>query len=425
MDKITFGAITVETTRKCNMSCRHCLRGDSQNKDIDFAYIDALLDQADMIDSLYITGGEPEMALDALEYFADGLKKRGVLLLQLQVLTNGFVYDNRFIKIIKKYRKIIDISCGYGFAPGTYDPAKNVWRIHVGVSLDKYHEAHAVCTANYKRYKKRLEGIADVCKVMQGNAVVKLGRAINLPESVDQTLLRSMNERKRVEVLDREHTPICYQYEKFKLIDPGQKIVCCMLYLTSDGFLKHGSCGDISYDLIDSFPAICKVTEPIWDAIIDYGKGRVNCIQAIQDQGKLVEADEFAMSEMNRLSERHKDPETFNELSPEQERLIKLEAIEAQNAGCITPKQIQNYYMAKTKLKNLQELIIKPEQIYKESFEYHHGSGTLPESRRPKPEPKLDRSVRCWWCGKVIINSDGKKIHMTDDNECQYCHRRQ
>jgi len=38
--KLTFESLAIETTRRCNMKCAHCFRGDAQNVDIDYQHID-------------------------------------------------------------------------------------------------------------------------------------------------------------------------------------------------------------------------------------------------------------------------------------------------------------------------------------------------------------------------------------------------
>ena len=48
--------LCVEVTRKCNMKCAHCLRGDAQNMDINTCYIDTLLENVSGIGSITFTG---------------------------------------------------------------------------------------------------------------------------------------------------------------------------------------------------------------------------------------------------------------------------------------------------------------------------------------------------------------------------------
>ena len=40
---VFFDSLAVEVTRRCNMHCAHCLRGEAENKDISYEVMDALL----------------------------------------------------------------------------------------------------------------------------------------------------------------------------------------------------------------------------------------------------------------------------------------------------------------------------------------------------------------------------------------------
>lgn len=289
MDKITFGSIVVETTRRCNMRCRHCLRGEPQNKDIDLAYIDALLNQADIIDSVVFTGGEPTLNLDAMEHMAAGLINRGVLLFNFQVLTNGVEYSERLVEVAKRFREIIDICCEAGFAKGTYDSKQEASRVIIGVSLDKYHSDSEKCEKNYQLYKMELEGIADVVKAVNGNTPVRMGRAVSLRNATPiEEYTISTYKKQSIEVLDKTHTPVCKLHNNFKLIDSDQRIVCCTLVLGIDGFIRSGTCTSSSYEIIDSFPKVCNVSDSIWDGILAYNKGRVNCSQIERERMKTI-----------------------------------------------------------------------------------------------------------------------------------------
>lgn len=68
MEKITFDDVVIEITRKCNMVCGHCFRGDAQPVDIDLEHLDAFLDQCEVIGRLLLTGGEPSMCLNVLQH---------------------------------------------------------------------------------------------------------------------------------------------------------------------------------------------------------------------------------------------------------------------------------------------------------------------------------------------------------------------
>ena len=66
--KIAIDNITVEITRKCQLQCAHCMKGDAQNVDMSRQIIDKLLESVCSIGTLLFTGGEPTMNLDGMKY---------------------------------------------------------------------------------------------------------------------------------------------------------------------------------------------------------------------------------------------------------------------------------------------------------------------------------------------------------------------
>ena len=61
MNNVLFNTIIIETTRRCNMACPHCIRGDAQNMDIDLYILDTFLSnfKDGYIREILFTGGEP------------------------------------------------------------------------------------------------------------------------------------------------------------------------------------------------------------------------------------------------------------------------------------------------------------------------------------------------------------------------------
>lgn len=53
--------LLLEVTRKCNMACRHCMRGDAEELSIDYAVIDRIFQDTRHIEHLCLTGGEPSL----------------------------------------------------------------------------------------------------------------------------------------------------------------------------------------------------------------------------------------------------------------------------------------------------------------------------------------------------------------------------
>jgi len=91
------GSIIIEVTRKCNIRCMHCLRGEMVNKDIDFSYIDKLLDQYTSIYSVTFTGGEPSLNVPAINHFLEEVKRRNIHVGSFFMYTNGVKISEEFV----------------------------------------------------------------------------------------------------------------------------------------------------------------------------------------------------------------------------------------------------------------------------------------------------------------------------------------
>lgn len=81
--------LVIEVTRKCNMSCAHCLRGDAQKIDIDTAYIDNLLENVVGIDNITFSGGEPSLNIAAIDYTLTACQSKNISVGSFYVVTNG------------------------------------------------------------------------------------------------------------------------------------------------------------------------------------------------------------------------------------------------------------------------------------------------------------------------------------------------
>jgi hypothetical protein len=94
--------VGIEVTRKCNIKCAHCLRGDSQNRDIDYKYIDTLLDKTDSIGALCFTGGEPSLNVPAMQYTINECKRRNISIDKFYIATNGIDIKEDFVNVCEE-----------------------------------------------------------------------------------------------------------------------------------------------------------------------------------------------------------------------------------------------------------------------------------------------------------------------------------
>lgn len=114
----TIGSLSIEITRKCNLTCKHCLRGDSQHIDIANKYITEIMTKVNNIKYLTITGGEPSLVPDKLQYIFQTAKEQKVSIGYFYIATNAVKINKEFIFAIlelysyckKKYLCCVDIS---------------------------------------------------------------------------------------------------------------------------------------------------------------------------------------------------------------------------------------------------------------------------------------------------------------------------
>lgn len=273
MDKIVFNQLIVEVTRRCNMHCAHCLRGDAENVDLLNVDIDSVLDQTEAIGRLIITGGEPTLNLSAVQHIANGIVQRGIPVMRVQIITNGKEYNQAFVILMKRFSEITNLTQLHGYGREEREP----WRVQIGVSLDHYHEAKDVCRKNYIRYKNMLKGYAEVLRVSHGNAPQNEGRAATLENTIDCTLILETYMLQQIEVLSIDHRPMCKFYDSYRLERPDQKVVCCGIYLNAYGDLLPGVACDMDFE--HRGIVLCGSWEPIWEKILEYNKlyGRKHC----------------------------------------------------------------------------------------------------------------------------------------------------
>lgn len=95
--KIEFSDFVIEVTRKCNMKCPHCLRGDAQCIDITQDIINSALRQVKSIGCITFTGGEPTLNIPAIRYTLQVCKHLNIPVYAFYIVTNGKKVTNEFL----------------------------------------------------------------------------------------------------------------------------------------------------------------------------------------------------------------------------------------------------------------------------------------------------------------------------------------
>ena len=136
--------IVLETTRKCNMKCAHCLRGEPQNKCMDDQHMRDFLLQVDYISTVTFTGGEPTLpsGMKIIERFMEICNELGVDVGNFFIVTNAKTWRNKFPELIHRL----------------YDFCSDNDVSGIDISGDKFHETNGI-ERNDFRY--RLEEILE------------------------------------------------------------------------------------------------------------------------------------------------------------------------------------------------------------------------------------------------------------------------
>lgn len=60
--------LVLEITRRCNMKCVHCLRGDAEDLEMPFQILDNVMSRIREVMTLTFTGGEPSLNVPAIRH---------------------------------------------------------------------------------------------------------------------------------------------------------------------------------------------------------------------------------------------------------------------------------------------------------------------------------------------------------------------
>lgn len=101
--QLSISNLCLEVTRRCNMACAHCLRGDAQNVDITHEIIDRALENVTDIGSITFTGGEPTLNVEAIRYTLEKCEEEGIFVSSFYVVTNGKTVTPEFLSTMMKW----------------------------------------------------------------------------------------------------------------------------------------------------------------------------------------------------------------------------------------------------------------------------------------------------------------------------------
>ena len=165
--KIIMSCLGLELTRRCNLRCDFCCKGDAQNLDMSKEIINKTFSevQGAYIRSICLHGGEPLLVPELIRYTIDKLIEYRIIVFELYFFTNGCHtpdLKDHFLKILD-YIKDIKVRY-YNFAefikdvtietyPMTGELKIIISRFHHDVPIEK-----SIDTCNYFRQQITADG---------------------------------------------------------------------------------------------------------------------------------------------------------------------------------------------------------------------------------------------------------------------------
>ena len=161
IQKFSMDRFLVEVTRKCNMKCKHCLRGKAQSTELDLTHVDNLFKHVTHINSICFTGGEPSLAPHKIIGIKELIQHHKITLGHFGIVTNGKNMTEEFIDACNQ----------------VYDICNYKENCIVEISGDKWHgrinrkDAYEYLGKNLKCSIRQREGWDENENVSMGNAV--------------------------------------------------------------------------------------------------------------------------------------------------------------------------------------------------------------------------------------------------------------
>ena len=303
MQKILLDSLMIELTRKCNLHCAHCYRGNQQDKDINLSALDNLFDQVMYIGDLCLFGGEPLLNLSTIQYIFNKLVENNICIERIAITTNGTICSDDFVELMKSFHNYIRswhprdedsikdqsvVLQEFGLNSVTQERYYKSLQFYKGVmitcSVDRFHNNNwgkdffEKCTKAFAGY-----GIV-VNETMSGEITQREGNGKNVDGAIK---LVEDSVPHIIAYLNPYHVFECKMCPDFRLKyaviadQYGLPYIHCQLYLSVDGKLFDKSLANTDYVSENSALFISSLNQPcsVFEAIKAYNVGKRFCTQ--------------------------------------------------------------------------------------------------------------------------------------------------
>lgn len=166
-------------TENCSYQCGHCMRGDRRPNTMSKEVIDAFLSQVTIQGRVQLTGGEPLMRIDVIEYLINQIYKTGGNIRKLYAFTNGSV---GLEKIEKFLNILIENKCEFliGLSNDYYHKLERE-RLNGGVdNINEVYESYKNLIERYGLDPQYYCELEDYKSFYDGRGVNGIGRGANI-----------------------------------------------------------------------------------------------------------------------------------------------------------------------------------------------------------------------------------------------------
>lgn len=254
---IIYRHLLIEMTRRCNLRCRHCCKGDAENVDISPDVIKSLFSGVKHIDTLELTGGEPTLNVEGMRLILNALKANNTSLDGLFIITNGTVRDDALIDCLHDYYDYIE----------NFNSAEK--HISFQISENLYNDVDVAAAKEY--WQEKIGDIAFI-GTNQISILHRAGRAVDLPESENVQLLLP-----KYGYITPNNNHVCSIRDAFKL-DADDILMACLLFVS-----VYGQGFDVQYAMLP-FSELTPANAVIKDLnadfkpqILEYNKNKPYC----------------------------------------------------------------------------------------------------------------------------------------------------
>lgn len=247
--------LAIETTRRCNMHCAHCMRGESQNVDLTPDIIDVFFDnnEFERIDHICFSGGEPTLNPSIIIYTIDKIIRENINVCEIAMVTNGQVFVPELVEAFNRfneYRNRRLMESIIGKSGHVSDLAKKI--------MDTNMDNHARITFSVDRFHEKISSEVEK-KYMEHGKGLKITKFAVKEEDIYKTGFSAIGKSFEYKLPSLKYTKESDAY-----------FVLNNIYLTAKGYLTSEGNGQyIDMDTIN-IGHVSEIT--IRDALVNYGE---------------------------------------------------------------------------------------------------------------------------------------------------------